>query len=742
MRNGQKMWLLLLCLTLAVCVWHASAEDTASDAEAESVSLSTEYREVARNDRLTLYLREDMMAIIVESNANGQRLYSAVQNPDEMKDNAKWKGFYQSGVVLDYLSGTTMNPVQADLLNDKHVLTYDYGENGFTADVYFTELEIGFQLRLSLEEDGLFVHVPQESFIERGEQNKIAAFTLFPFLGYSYKGQDAGYMFIPDGQGALIELTDHKGVLTNAYEQPVYGENIGIRTTGFFKYDIAPENVVMPVFGMVHTQDEIGFLGIIEEGESGAMIRAYPNGVTTDFDWICARFSYRLNYAQPVMINDDGVTESGSSVQGTSITQPTDHQRVFDIRLHYQIVEGENANYCGLAEAYRAYLSERGAFDRAEKDADFTVQLDFLGLELEDNLIGRSKVVMSTFAEIEEILRELRSASEAEFMAVLKGWQENGVTAGYPLKEYKADASLGGNQGMEALKEAMEALDVQVVPETDFLLLNLDDNPMNKYDAFQKITGVRFRTPTYKKMYPYTYYVPPQISVESSQSLLSPLRDAGWKSVQLSGITSLVSDYKMDKLYHSADESMALYAAICEEYSRSMQLSLAGANAYLWPYASCLTDVPIADSQFLLSKESVPFLSIVLSGQIPHFAEYTNFQADERQFFLRLVEQGAFPSFILTMESPSLLVNTNSSNLYSTEYKLYREMILSWARELGSVYRSIRGASIVDHVISGSTRRVTWSNGTVVYLNFGNTPAVIDGVELDAMAYKVVAANE
>ena len=150
----------------------------------------------------------------------------------------------------------------------------------------------------------------------------------------------------------------------------------------------------------------------------------------------------------------------------------------------------------------------------------------------------------------------------------------------------------------------------------------------------------------------------------------------------------------------------------------------------------------MADSRFLLSKESVPFLSIVLSGQIPYFAEYTNFQADERQFFLRLIEQGAFPSFILTMESPSLLVNTNSAHLYATEYELYRDMILTWAEELGSVYQFIRNASIVEHTIADNVRRVVWSNGTVIYLNFGNSPVVTEGIRVDAMDYKVVAANE
>ena len=78
------------------------------------------YEAIAENSKFTLYLKRDTLALIVESKNSGKVLYSTVQNPDEMKDNATWKGFYQSGIVMEYLDGVKSLPLQADFINTKN----------------------------------------------------------------------------------------------------------------------------------------------------------------------------------------------------------------------------------------------------------------------------------------------------------------------------------------------------------------------------------------------------------------------------------------------------------------------------------------------------------------------------------------------------------------------------------------------------------------------------------------------
>ena len=88
---------------MAVCclLWMglAAGEDSATD------PLPAGYEKIAENSRFDLYLKQDTLALIIENRETGKRLYSTVRNPEDMKDNATWKGFYQSGIVMEYLEG-------------------------------------------------------------------------------------------------------------------------------------------------------------------------------------------------------------------------------------------------------------------------------------------------------------------------------------------------------------------------------------------------------------------------------------------------------------------------------------------------------------------------------------------------------------------------------------------------------------------------------------------------------------
>ena len=82
----------------------------------------------------------------MESKANGKVLYTTVQDPAQMKDNATWQGFYQSGIVMEYLDGVKSLPVQADFINTKNEIDLkqtfeedeEYGTGGDTTEGAFS----------------------------------------------------------------------------------------------------------------------------------------------------------------------------------------------------------------------------------------------------------------------------------------------------------------------------------------------------------------------------------------------------------------------------------------------------------------------------------------------------------------------------------------------------------------------------------------------------------------------------
>lgn len=717
MPEGRKALCLLLALCMAMlCAW-ALAEETA---------VPEGYEQIAENSRFTLYLRRDTLAVIVQSKASGKMLYSTVQNPQEMKDNATWKGFYQSGIVMEYLDGVKTIPLQADFINTPNQVDVTLTGDGYVARVAYPDIGISYEATLKMDELGFSVSIPRSSIVEEmADTYAVASFYVYPFMGYSYLGQDTGYMIIPDGQGAIIALQDNEERFSSPFDRPVYGTNIGVETKVYNDWSKDAEQVILPAFGMVHEDDGLGVLGFIENGDAAARIMAYPNGVRMKFDWVCAKYLYRMVYSQPTGPNS------------STISMRTEHAREIDIQQQFLLEEGETASYAGLACALREYMTQKGYFGEADT-TDFDIAVDFLGAETENYVLGKQSVPMTTFAQAAEILEDLAGRGVKGISVTCRGWQEGGLSGALPTDAYAPAGSLGGDGSFQQLAGTAAELGNRLSLEADFLHLNTNTHPLLFYSSFKMITSQTWSRPTFGKVYDTMYCLSPKKTLEIGRGTVDQLVKHQVPGIALTGITSLMSDYYESSHYQDSTAMMGQYETLVRETADRMEVSLDKANCYLWRYAAALRQMPIAGSDYSYVKRDIPFLAIALSGKIPYYTEYANFQANIHRYFLHLVEQGTRPSFLLTAEDPISLQNTNSNDVYSSRYGLYQEMISQWYEELRALHDQLGKAQITDHVYAGDLVRVTWSNGTRVYLNFGSSDGEMDGILLEKGAYKVV----
>ena len=194
--------------------------------------------------------------------------------------------------------------------------------------------------------------------------------------------------------------------------------------------------------------------------------------------------------------------------------------------------------------------------------------------------------------------------------------------------------------------------------------------------------------------------------------------------------------------YYDSFDCAEYYRQSVDAFAAGMPVLLEDSNAYLWRYADALTDMPIGGSDYMFTMQGVPFMAIALSGQMPLYTEYVNFQANTRRYFLNLVEQGARPAFLLTAEDPVKLQNTDADNIYSSQYSLYRDLIVDWYQELSALHALIGGAAIDTHVREGDLVTVTYDNGLIVYCNYGSEAAIVDNrYAIAPNGYKVVTPD-
>ena len=716
------IFLAAVCLLASVTVFAPMRAQAAQD-QINGHSL------IAENDHYALYMNEEYLSIIVQDKATGAYMESAVSY-DDNKNNATWSAAMRSALVLTVIYGIT-DTQQADLINDEVTKDITYTDNGFSAKVYWSKYKFGMTLEVELTEDGVIASVPDESIVEDGEDYFIGTISVYPYLGHSYLDQKEGYMFIPDGNGALIYLEDKEGRFRSGFTSMIYGDDPGFARQSasnlWQDHNIINDanKVIAPVFGMAHTSEGIAYLAVVEKGAERASIIANPNGANADYNRIYARFTERVVFTQYNGNNSSSAYQTAETGRSHS-----------DLQVHWIFLAGDDANYCGMANAYRAYLLERGDLVPSA-DNSYNTRVDFLGSDRESWVVGTSAVVMTTTDDIREIYEDLKKEGVTDLFSVYKGWQKGGIY-NLPIGSYKADSKIGGTGDLTSLMEEAENAGIQFYLYNDALRLNPVESS-SVFNVVKQINRRRFSESTYKDVYEEFLYLIPSRTGTLLGQFVNSCTKKGVNNLALAGITNTLYSNYYDNVFYSRHNTAEEYDKIFGQIAGQTDLVMEQPFAYLWKYTDAFLDMPLYTSNYMYEDESIPFMSIVLKGVMPMYSEYVNFEANKQEFFLKMVETGTFPSFYITKESSSDLVNTNSSDIYSSQYDVYRDTMIAYARELAEINAKVEGAYIVSHEIrENNVTVVTYGNGVKIYLNYGSSAVQTDGYTIEGMSIKVV----
>lgn len=721
--------------TITTTTKEPQIQNSASNLSKEDEETLKDYILVAANEEYELYLMESTLSIIVRNIETGALMESTLSDAnDDGVNNKTWNGYMRSGIVISAIKGTT-DTYQVDLLTCENTIEIGYTENGFSAKVYFTEYEFGLTVNVSLEGSSVVVQVPDDSIIENGDNIYIGTISLYPFMGYTYLDSQNGYMLIPDGNGALIYLDDKDKKYASGFSQMIYGSDYGIADQSSASllmddYDtvIDVQKVLAPVFGMVHLDDEIGYLAVVEEGEKRASVEAQPNGVMIAYNRCFAKFIERVVYIQPLNKSNSGTV--------SKVEEDRTHS---DLKVRYLFTVGDDANYSGLAVEYRNYLLENELV--TPQDTSYNTRVDFLGTDREEWLVTTKAVTMTTTDEIEEMYNELQDAGVESLLTVYKGWQKGGLY-NVPITSYKADSHIGGTSSLTDLIQSSEKQGYEIYLYNDALRLNTSESSI-MFNGVKKVNKRTLEEVVYGQVYKSFEYIMPSKTLSNLQKMLQSYTKKGADNLALSGISNTLYSYSYKSKYYTRYDCAEEYQnAISTVYDNS-NLILEAPFSYLWNNTKAFLDMPLSSSKYMYIDEEVPFLSIVLKGILPMYSDYVNFEANKDEFMLQMIEAGVYPSFYLTYEDSSELIYTNSSDLYSTKYATYKDVVAEYDQIFRTIEETIKDSYIVSHERPmEDVVKVVYDNGTVIYINYNQTSVSIDGVSIDAMSYKVGEMNE
>ena len=733
--NKYLALLLLTAMLLTGCAGtaaelRAEAPESWSLPKGQKVEAKEDYVVVAESETYKLWYYEPRFSIKLENKLTGTVMESTVSD-DMLRGslNKSWKGYVQSGIVIFAIKGTT-NTYQVDMNTCKNTITTYAIENGICANIFFTDYQFGLAVEVTLEADELVVRIPDGSIVEKKKDTYISTVSLFPMLGHSYLGEEDGYMLIPDGNGALIYLDDKEGRYSSGFSRMIYGADYGFEQTDNasylwerFKTVNDPNAVMAPIFGMAHTSCRQAYLAIVESGDERCSIEAQPNGVMIDYNRCFARFLLRDIFVQPL----------NNSNSGTVKTVESDRLHA-DLQVRYCLLSGEDANYSGMANAYRNYLLENGQL--VKTDCTYNTRVDLMGTDREEFLFGTTAVTMTTVENAEEIFSQLRQRGVSSVLSVYKGWQKGGAYA-WPLSSYQADSAIGGTSALTGLIREQAELGYSVYLYNNAILVN-DTTTAFTFDVMKMVNKRTFKIETKDQVYDLFYYLLPSKTGSNLSRLTADMNGDGIRGMALTGITNTLFSYSSKGSYYSRSDTLVSYESAVAKADESMDLLLENPNAYLWKYADAYLDMPLGSSDYLYVDQDIPFLSMVLKGILPMYSQYVNFEANKTENFLQMVESGIYPSFYLTWEETSQLIYTNSSNLYSLEFETYRDTIAEYDAALRQLAQLTQDANILSHeTLASGVVKVTYSNGLEIFVNYTEHDFTADGITVEALSYKV-----
>ncbi len=423
------------------------AQIKAALTEDQALSLSQYYELVSLRDDTTMD-KESRTLIIEKFPILANKDFYVCQLRTSITDNDSTRSF-----ASDYLMEKLENLFVAAGYTEE-MLEEDNEANQITSPM-FVDQSIAVSVEYTIDDEGLVARIPVDSIVFDRSQLELTKIQLLPFFGAS-GSDEQGYIFVPDGSGALIYLNNGK-VEMDAYDKAVYGRDHTIPISVSTAPEDTAEQVYLPVFGM-KTGDK-AFFGIIESGDAVSRITADVSGKGGPYNTVNAIFA--VNSAQrPATLS---LNAQFYRFYQEKITQ-------CDYTVRYHFLYGEEANYSGMARDYRQYLTERGLINEVAQNrlplfVDILQAVDskqqVLGLPMERPLS------LTTGEQAITILEALREKNVNDFTLQLTGWANNGVRHTV-MNSVRWMGCLGGKKAFLSVADYVKKNQGEMFVDTDF----------------------------------------------------------------------------------------------------------------------------------------------------------------------------------------------------------------------------------------------------------------------------------
>ena len=409
--------------------------------------------------------------------------------------------------------------------------------------LYFHQENPVFNVSVIYQLDGpdFVVSVPLDE-IQYRKTHPIVELRILPFFGAG-GADDEGFLFVPDGSGALINFNNEK-TSQRTYKTDVYGwDYASVRS------ELIDETIVnFPVFGVSRKESTsniaASFICVIEEGASYAFIEADIGGRVSQYNYVAANY---------LMIHDAMMDISAKSDRTVRTFQESLPNEVISQRY----ILNDESDYTSMAVSYREYMMDKFPELTRQTESDVPVAVEIIvAVDRTKHYFGipvRRPYELTTYEEALAMTEELLDFGIKDLSIRYNGWFNDGILHKAPNK-VKLISDLGKRKDFNKLVEFMDEKDVNLYLASTFQFLyknTLFDNYINIRDTAKHVNRKSVELMPYnpiwygKDEHLYTYHLTkPDYYLENIKSYADEIADLGVKNIAFEDIGQILSaDY-------------------------------------------------------------------------------------------------------------------------------------------------------------------------------------------------------
>lgn len=621
------------------------------------------------------------------------------------------------------------------------------------SDMYSDERDVGYvaeveqnaifrvALEYSFADDGsLLVRLPANSITYDSTLYHVTSISSLPYFGAGDMNGKDGYLFYPDGSGAIVDFADFYNSTKKtalSLSSSIYGQDFAYsKISGQHR-----EQITLPVFGLVGEtkrgastvtstgSDTVknGFFAVVEDGMSLANLSFRSGGSEHKYASVFPEFmpypADEYDLSKTISVGAKGTYTMVAKTQYTGSYVTRYKMLADDSVIAARKTAGDTetyypATYVGMAAYYRNLLRESGVLSALTTDTkDIPLYVESFGaMQIQDKFLSfpiLRTIALTSFNDVIAMYGAFSAAGIKNVNFKLTGFMNGGMEYTYPVK-IRWERAVGGEDGFKNLikqantvSESADAhfgvypdFDFQYISETrlfDGVSLGRHVSRMvdNRYASKQIYNAIAGEFESFFNMV---------VTADALDSLYTTFakRYAKYDTKRLSVSTlgsDLNSDFNEDRLLNreeARDRVISVLTRMKDEGGYEIMTSVG--NSYALKYAKHLTGVATDSSHFRYSSYAVPFLGMILHGSISYTGTPLNYSGSPEYDLLRAVESGAYPSYILCYENTAYLKeDENLNKYYGVDYTTWFDSVKSTYSMLNEKLADLQTFFITDH---------------------------------------------